>query len=169
MQASHLTLFDMPNVEDVRGHLLSQDVIWIDRGSLVNLVAVWRAHGLDSIMRACWEAGVVLAGESAGSLCWHSKGVTDSYGPHVQAAAGLGLLPYGNAVHYRERRKRVHALMKNGALPVIGYATEAGAGLHYRGAHMVEAIADRPNAAAYRLEYKDGQVEETPLAVRMLR
>src|SRR2546430_11891480 len=75
-----LALFDKPNVPDVSKHLLSQDVIWVDRGSVVNLLAVWRAHGLDKILHDCWRAGVVLAGESAGSLCWHSAGTTDSFG-----------------------------------------------------------------------------------------
>ena len=72
VRASHLALFDQPNVPDVREHLLAHDVIWVDRGSLVNLLAVWRAHGLDAILRECWQAGVVLGGESAGSLCWHT-------------------------------------------------------------------------------------------------
>ncbi|MEV5407631.1 peptidase E [Thermopolyspora sp. NPDC052614] len=168
VRTSHLALFDMPNVEDVREHLLSQDVIWVDRGSLVNLIAVWRAHGLDTIMRECWEAGVVLAGESAGSLCWHAGGVTDSFGPLVRPAEGLGLLPYGNAVHYLQRRKRFHALMREGALPSVGYTTESGAGLLYQGTRLVEAIADRPAATAYRVECKDGRVEEQALVPRRL-
>jgi peptidase E len=102
VRTSHLALFDMPNVDDTAGHLLGQDVIWVDQGSVVNLLAVWRAHGLDEILRRCWRAGVVLAGESAGSLCWHAAGTTDSYGPEPASAAGLGLLPYANAVHYQQ-------------------------------------------------------------------
>jgi peptidase E len=102
VQASHVALFDMPNVEDVRAHLLAQEVIWVDRGSLVNLVALWRAHGLNTIMRECWEAGVVLAGESAGSLCWHQAGTTDSFGPAVAPADddGLGFLPLRVSEHW---------------------------------------------------------------------
>jgi peptidase E len=75
---SHLELFVRPNVADIRAPLLTQDVIFVSGGSVVNLLAVWRAHGLDAILRECWEAGVVLAGQSAGSLCWHLGGVTDS-------------------------------------------------------------------------------------------
>src|SRR5215216_3585551 len=70
VRVSHLALFDMPSVVDMARHLLGQDVVWVDRGSLVNLIAVWRAHGLGEVLRECWQAGVVLAGESAGSLCW---------------------------------------------------------------------------------------------------
>jgi len=82
--SSHLTLFPMPNVPDVRTHLLAQDVIWVGGGSTANLLALWRLHGLDVVLRECWEAGVVLKGVSAGSLCWHVGGTTDSFGPTLQ-------------------------------------------------------------------------------------
>jgi len=79
-ELSVLRLFTQPSVPDVRGHLLSQHVIFVEGGSVVNLMAVWRAHGLPQILRECWAAGVVLAGASAGSLCWHLGGPTDSFG-----------------------------------------------------------------------------------------
>src|SRR5687767_4039072 len=81
--ASHLQLFTMPNHDDVRGHLLAQDVIWVFGGSVAGLLAMWRLHGLDEVMREAWEAGVVLTGVSAGSLCWHVGGTTDSFGPDL--------------------------------------------------------------------------------------
>ena len=86
VRASHLELFLMPNVADVRAHLLAQDVIWVNGGSVANLLAVWRTHGLDEVMRECWEAGVVLGGVSAGSICWYVGG-TDRQLRH-RAAAG---------------------------------------------------------------------------------
>lgn len=169
VRASHLALFDMPSVEDVRGHLLAQDVIWVDRGSLVNLVAVWRAHGVDEVLRECWQAGVVLAGESAGSLCWHAAGTTDSFGPELRVAAGLGFVPYANAVHYRQRRSVFRELMAAGQLPATGYATDVGAGLVYRGTELAGAIADRPGAVAYRIELAGpGEVTEAVIEPRRL-
>ncbi|GAB3977520.1 peptidase E [Actinoallomurus acanthiterrae] len=170
VRASHLALFDMPNVDDVAAHLQAQDVIWVDRGSLVNLVAVWRAHGLDKVLRECWQAGVVLAGESAGSLCWHAAGTTDSYGPKVAPAEGLGFLPFSNAVHYGHRRTSFHKLIAEGTLPSPGYATDVGAGLYYRGGELAEAFADRAEAGAYRVERnEDGTVIETALEPRLIR
>lgn len=170
VRASHVALFDMPSVEDVRGHLLAQDVIWVDRGSVVNLLAVWRAHGVDVILRECWEAGVVLAGESAGSLCWHAAGISDSFGPALQPVAGLGFLPYGNAVHYGRRRRSFQALMAEGRLPPIGYATDVGAGLYYRGTELAAAVADRADAAAYQVERTSaGLVKESVIEPRRLR
>lgn len=106
VRTSHLALFEQPNVPDVAAHLRDQDVIWVDRGSVVNLLAVWRAHGLPEILADCWRAGVVLAGESAGSLCWHTGAITDSYGGIHGVADGLGLVPYANAVHYGEGGRR---------------------------------------------------------------
>jgi peptidase E len=93
VEASHLQLFSKPNV-DPRRHLLSQDVIWVQGCSVVNLLAVWRAHGIDAIMREAWERGVILAGISAGSICWHLGGTTDSFGELRAVTDGLGLLPF---------------------------------------------------------------------------
>src|SRR5829696_1024971 len=72
------------SVEDMLGHLLDQDVVWVNGGSVANLLAVWRVHGLDEIFRQVWEAGVVLGGVSAGSICWHVGGTTDSFGPDLR-------------------------------------------------------------------------------------
>ena len=169
IQTSHLALFDKPNMPDVAAHLHEQDVIWVDRGSVVNLLAVWRAHQLDNILHECWQAGVVLAGESAGSLCWHSGGTTDSFGEVRGLKDGLGFLPYANAVHYAERRELFHQLVGAGDL-TDGYATDAGAGLHYAGIKLVTAIADRKNAGAYWVERQgDGSVREEELDVQRLK
>jgi peptidase E len=169
VELSHLVLFDKPNVNDVAAHLRSQDVIWGDRGSLVNLLAVWRAHQLDAVLRDCWEAGIVLAGESAGSLCWFTGGTTDSFGPVQAVTDGLGLLPYVNAVHYAERREQFQQLIKDETLPA-GYATDAGAGLHFEGTELVAAIGDRKNAGAYWVERQaDGSVRETALGIQRLK
>lgn len=171
-RASHLELFTMPNVADVRKHLLEQDVIWVGGGSVANLLAVWRVHGLDEIMREAWEAGVVLGGVSAGSICWHVGGPTDSFGVDLRAVTnGLALLPYGNGVHYgteEQRRPLLHRLVGEGILPT-SYATDDGVGLVYAGSDLVDVVADRPGAAAYRVERQaDGSVIETRLEPRLL-
>jgi peptidase E len=169
---SHLQLFPMPNVEDVRGHLLDQDVIWVDGGSVANLVAVWRVHELDAILHEAWQAGVVLSGVSAGSICWHIGGSTDSFGLKLRAfTEGLGWLPYSNGVHYdgeEQRRPTMHELIGDGTLP-DGYATDDGAGLVYRGTELVEVVADREGPRGYELRRAaDGTVTETPLPTRLL-
>lgn len=170
---SHLELFTMPNVEDVRAHLLSQDVIWVGGGSVANLLALWRLHGWDEYLREAWQAGVVLGGVSAGSICWHNGGTTDSFGPRLRPVTnGLGFLPYSNGVHYNselQRRPLFHELIADGTLS-DGFATDDGVGLIYRGTDLVEAVADRPGCAAYRVQRgADGVAVETVIEPRMLR
>ena len=130
---SHLNLFPMPAVDDVEGHLMAQDVVWVNGGSVANLLAVWQVHGLDQIFRRVWQAGVVLAGVSAGSICWYVGGTTDSFGPELRAVTnGIALLPYGNGVHYdseEERRPLLHALVGKGDLPT-SHATNDGVGMN---------------------------------------
>jgi peptidase E len=173
VRVSHLSLFPMPTVADVRAHLLAQDVVWVGGGSVANLLAVWRVHGLDEVLTECWRAGVVLGGVSAGSLCWHVGGTTDSYGPDLRPVTnGLGLIPTSNGVHYdseEQRRPLYHRLVADGTLPA-GHATDDGVGLVYRGTAVVEAVADRPGKAAYRVERgPDGAAVETRIEPRRLR
>lgn len=167
---SHLALFPMPNVADPREHLLAQDVIWVWGGSVAGLLALWRLHGLDAPLREAWQAGVVLTGVSAGSICWHTGGTTDSFGPELRPVTdGLGLIPCSNGVHYDSeprRRPAFRSLIAEGALPP-GYATDDGAGLLYRGTELVEALRERPGAGAYRVDPgPGGTAVETPLDVR---
>ncbi|GAA4744831.1 peptidase E [Modestobacter marinus] len=157
---SVLRLFPQPSVPDVGSHLLTQDVVLVEGGSVVNLMAVWRAHGLPAVLRQCWEAGVVLAGPSAGSLCWHVGGPTDSWSDRLDPfTEGLGLLPYSNGVHDdltdQPRRQTYRRLVAAGTLPA-GYATEDGVGLHYVGVELAEAVTVRPGARAWRVDPDGG-------------
>jgi peptidase E len=172
VRLSHLALFPMPNVEDVRGHLLRQDVIWVGGGSVVNLLAVWRAHALDRVLHECWQAGVVLGGVSAGSLCWHVGGTTDSFGLELRPVTdALGWLPYANGVHYdteAQRRPLLQRLVAEGSLPTA-YATDDGVGLVYRGTQMTEAVTQQEGKAAYLVQRgADGRARETVITPRRL-
>jgi peptidase E len=162
----------MPNVDDITAHLLGQDVVWVFGGSVAGLLAMWRLHGVDAAMRAAWQAGVVLTGISAGSICWHVGGTTDSFGPHLRPVTdGLALVPFSNGVHYDsepQRRPLFQRLIADGTLPP-GYATDDGAGVLYRGTDFVEAISERDGAAAYFVSAtKAGAAEETCLDTRGL-
>lgn len=172
VEVSCLNLFPMPNVADMSAHLRGQDAIWVGGGSTANLLALWRLHGLDEIFRECWESGVVLSGVSAGSLCWHVGGTTDSFGPDLRPVTdALGFLPYSNGVHYdaeAQRRPLFHKLIGDGILP-SGYATDNGVGLLYRGTEMVEALSEVKGCGAYWVERgADGGVEETRIEPRVL-
>ena len=169
--SSHLTLFPMPNVPDVRAHLLAQDVVWVGGGSTANLLALWRLHGLETILRECWEVGVVLSGVSAGSLCWHVGGTTDSFGPTLQPVTnGLAFLPYSNSPHHdveEQRRPLIHRLIAEGTLP-DGYATENGTGLVFFGTDLHEAFTEEEGKVAYSLRREGDTTREEPLPTRVL-
>jgi peptidase E len=170
--ASNLALFPMPNVADITAHLLAQDVVWVGGGSVAGLLAMWRLHGVDDAMRAAWQAGVVLTGVSAGSICWHIGGTTDSFGPDLRAVTdGLGLVPFANGVHYdseEQRRPLFQSLIADGTLPA-GYATDDGAGVLYRGTEFVEAVAEKDDAAGYFVAADGaGKAVETRLDTRRL-
>lgn len=167
--ASHVAVLPMPSVDDLRKHLLSQDAVYVGGGSVAGLMVLWRLHGLDAVFREAWEAGVVLFGVSAGSLCWHSGGTTDSFGPELRPwIEGLGLIPGSNCPHYdsEERRRPLYQrLVAEGTLPP-GYAADDGVGLHYVGSELHEAVRDREDVAAWRVDVNgETRVEARLLAV----
>lgn len=154
----------------IRDHLLSQDIVYVGGGSMVNLLAIWHAHGVDAILREAWERGVVLAGPSAGCMCWFEAGITTSGGPPAPAR-GLALLEGSACVHYHgdepDRRAAYLATVRDG-LPG-GYGIDDHAGLLFRGTHLVQAVSARPGARAYRVRRTADGVDETPLACTELR
>src|SRR5215475_15349537 len=147
-QLSHLALFPMPNVDDPEDLLMSQDVIFVGGGSVANMLAVWRVHGLDRIMRRAWESGVVLAGVSAGAICWFEGGTTDSFGPVIRPfTAGLGLLSGSYCPHYDSeptRRPTFQSLVADGSLPA-GVACDDGAAAHFIDHELSTIVAEREN------------------------
>jgi peptidase E len=168
-EASHVSLFRREvGVDNVERHLLTRDVIYVGGGSVLSLLGAWRAHGLDGVLRRAWEAGVVLCGGSAGSLCWFSEGVTAFHGS-PQRYEGLGLLPWSNCVHYDaepERDGAYRRLLVDGMR--AGYAAEDGSALHFVGARLARVVASRPGARAYRMRAVGGRVERRALAADYL-
>jgi dipeptidase E len=169
--ASHLALF-VRTVVDVEAFLLDQDAIYVGGGNTANMLAIWRLHGVDRALRAAWDSGVVLAGLSAGSICWFESGTTDSFGLQLAALTdGMGFLPGSHCPHYDgepQRRPAYHAMIGDGALPA-GYAVDDSAAIVFDGVELLEVVASVPGASAYRVERTpDGSVRETPLRTRYL-
>jgi dipeptidase E len=165
---SHISLFRRERgVSDIRSHLLAQDLIYVGGGSLISLLGVWRAHGMDSILREAYEAGVILCGLSAGSLCWFAEAVS-GYQGETKRVPALGFLGHSNAVHYGDgdRRAAFHRHLLDG-MP-SGYAAEDGTALRFVGDELVEVVASRPEARAYKLGLRGTRILETRLATRYL-
>jgi peptidase E len=170
-EASHLALFSR-TVRDVAGFLDSQDAIYVGGGNTENMLAIWRVHGVDRALRAAWERGVVMAGLSAGSLCWFESGTTDSYGPELSIlGGGLAFLAGSHCPHYDGepgRRRLYHRLIGEERLPG-GYAADDGAALVFRGEELAECVSSRPVAACYRVErHPDGRATERRLPTHYL-
>ncbi len=169
---THLNLFPMPTAADPAALLLGQDVVWVGGGSVANLLAVWRLHGLDQVLRKVWQAGVVLTGVSAGSVCWHVGGTTDSFGPELRPVTdGLGFVPYSAGVHYDSeprRRPLFQQLIGSGTLPA-GYATDDGVGIVYRGTEFAEAVSEVRGKGAYRVTREGNGAREERIEPRVLR
>jgi peptidase E len=170
-ETSVLRLFQR-TVADIDAFLGEQDVIYVGGGNTANLLDVWRRHGVDRALSAAWEAGVVLCGVSAGANCWFEASTTDSFlvGRADPLTDGLGFVPGSFSPHYDSepaRRPRLHALVASGALPG-GLACDDLAAVRFDGTSLVEAIASRPGAGAYRVFREGERAVEERLAVRFL-
>jgi peptidase E len=141
---SYLSLFRLGQKPiSLREHLLEQDIVYVGGGSMLNMLAIWHAHDLDVVMREAWEAGVVLCGLSAGSMCWFGGGITSSTG-RLAPAPGLGLLDGSNCVHYRDeagRRPAFLAAIADETLP-SGWGVDDGVGLLFEGEEL--AVSEQP-------------------------
>jgi len=152
----------------LRDHLLEQDLVYVGGGSLLNLLAVWEAHDIASILSLAWRQGIVLAGQSAGAMCWFEAGITKSSGQPT-AAAGLGLLGGSLCVHYNnEPDRRAAYLDAVGDGMPNGYGLDDYAGLLWEGEGTPSALTARRGARAYRVSSREGEVVESPLPARFL-
>src|SRR5215467_15392392 len=161
-QATHLKFFER-TVGDLRKFVLEQDIIYVGGGSTANLLAIWRLHGLDRALRAAWKRGIVLAGLSAGAICWFKHGVTDSLGHRMQRLdGGLGFLHGGFCPHYdgeAARRPALHRLIRRGFVPTL--ALDDGAGAHFVGTRLKEIVSTRHKTEALQVMIRRGSVVET--------
>jgi dipeptidase E len=168
-EPSHISLFRRERgVGNIRDHLLSQDLIYVGGGSVISMLGVWRAHGIDLILREAWERGIVLCGLSAGSLCWFEECMT-GYQDESKRVLGLGFLPYSNAVHF-ELDSAGHRAFETGLSEGMrpGYAATDGAALHFVDSGLAQVVSSRPESRAYRLELRGDRPKTTQLATRFL-
>lgn len=171
-----LTIFDPSGLPrhpsctaELASFIAAQDIFYVGGGNTVNLLAIWRAHGLDKLLHNAWMNGAVLCGVSAGMICWFQGGITDSYGNLATIKDGLGFIAGSTCPHYdseEDRRPAYHQFIKEGLYG--GYAVDDGAALHFHGTELKQIVSSRAGAAAYKVEVVNGQVIEKRLGTRFL-
>jgi peptidase E len=162
-EPTSITLFRLAERPvELRDHLMSQDAIYVSGGSLVNLLAIWRAHGIDEILREAWEEGILLCGQSAGAMCWFEAGITSSSGAPMPVEA-MGMLRDSASVHYHRDPERKAALVnaiEEGELSA-GLGLDDQTGVLFEGEEMTGAVSSRLEAGVWRVAANgDGRVHE---------
>ena len=166
---SHLLLFNPP-IGDLESFILGMDCIYVGGGNTKSMLAVWREWELDRILRRAWLEGIVLAGVSAGSMCWFEQGLTDSIPGSLNCLRCLGFLAGSNCPFYdgaAERRTVYPKLVGEGRM-LPGYAAELGVGLHFIGGELRRVVSTKPLALAYYVSVESGQVSERPIQPEIL-
>jgi peptidase E len=169
-RVSHFPLFSIPP-RPAREHLLDQDLIYVGGGSTINMLALWRLHGVDALLREAWERGTLLCGPSAGALCWFEGGVTASSGQGMTAFRdGLAFLPGSFCPHYRDDQRRTTAYRE---LVVRGFAAGVGVpddvAVRYVDTQVVDVVTAREGATAYFVSERHGSIVESAYPAALLR
>ena len=165
---SHVTFFS--RTPDLREVLLNQDIIFVGGGNTKSMLAVWREWDLPVILRQAWEAGIVLAGISAGAICWFEQGITDSGAGGLAVMECLGFLPGSCCPHFdgeKERRPAFHRFLSGGEI-LPGYALDDGVAIHFTGSELHRIVSSRPDARAYCISVSGDTAQETPLPTEYL-
>lgn len=168
VEPSHLSLFKPPQ-GSLRDYVFSKDLLYVGGGNTRNLLALWKEWQLDRILREAYEAGIVIGGISAGSICWFEQGVTDSIPGSLTALTCLGILSGSNCVHYDgepDRRRSYHQFVMDGMK--AGYACDDGVAGYFVNEQMVEFVSSRPSAKAYKVVKADDRIVETIIQPRFL-
>ena len=150
--------------------LLSVDGIVVSGGNTLNQQVIWKAHGIDEVLRDAWDRGIVLGGASAGSLCWFEEGTTDSRPKELSKIECLGFLKGSHSPHYdaeEDRRPTYHRLIKSGELKP-GYACDNDAGIFFQDNDVAQVVRTREDANAYYVDLQDGEIVETKFEADMI-
>ncbi|MBN8203319.1 peptidase E [Bacillus sp. NTK034] len=160
-QPSHLSLFK-PEFTDLESYILEQDVIYVGGGNTRNMLVLWKEWGLDHYLEKAYKKGVILAGISAGSICWFEEGLTDPLNAPLFKLDCLGFLKGSNCPHYDGENKRkpsYHKLIKEGKIKE-GYAVDDGVALHFINETLTSPVSSRPIAKAYFVKCIDREIIE---------
>ena len=150
--------------------LLSVDGIVCSGGNTLNQQAIWKAQGIDVVLKDAWDRGIVLGGASAGSLCWFEEGTTDSRPKELSIVKCLGLLKGSHSPHYDAepgRRPLYQKLIGSGQMKP-GYACDNNAGIYFEDNEVRRVVHTRAEAKVYYVSVVDGKVVEKVMEPEMI-
>ena len=166
--ASHITFFERtPRLDGIMNNV---DVIYVGGGNTKSMLAIWQDWKFDKLLTKAYERGAILAGVSAGAICWFEQGITDSWASSLNILDCLGFLPGSCCPHYdseTSRRPIFHKFLEEGKSKP-GYAIEDGAVLHFKDRQLYKALMFMKDAKAYFVEVKDNGIIENPLEMNSL-
>ena len=164
-------LSSSPGQKSFEEQILGSEAVIVGGGNTLNMLAIWQAQGIDTLLREAYDRGIVLAGGSAGSLCWFTGGYTDSRPKELSLMTCLGFLDYSHSPHYNDksaRRRLYREAVLKGILPP-GYACDNGAGLLFIDGQLSEAVTLDPESKSYYVHVEDGELREDPLPARLIK
>lgn len=157
--------------ETFEENLLKMDAIVVGGGNTLNMLAIWKAQGIDTVLRKALSEGIILSGGSAGSLCWFVNGTTDSRPKELTLIEGLGFLNYSHCPHYsseENRRPIYHNNIKNGKL-LPGYASDNKSGILFLNGEAIESVSLDTLNNSYFVYKKDSLIIEERLESKIIQ
>lgn len=150
--------------------LLSVDAILVTGGNTLNAMALWKAHGIDQILRKAWERGILLSGASAGAICWFEQGLSDSRPQQLSKVEGLGFLKGSTCPHYTNEvnRRSTYLKMIQSKELLAGYGCDESAGLYFENDALVRVVTGKISDRAYKISRKNGRIIESELHAELL-
>lgn len=164
-----MKVWSTDSLQDFEKLLLGMDAIVVGGGNTLNMLGIWKYQGIDRILEKALDRGIVLAGGSAGSICWFRDGVSDSRPGGFSVVPGLGLLPYSHCPHYADsvRRSLYHRLVRSGGMKA-GYACDELAGILFKDGRVADVVSVNETHGAYFVDRYRGEVRVRPLQTRLL-
>ncbi len=149
--------------------LLNSDAIVVGGGNTLNMLGIWKAQGIDTVLEKALKNGIILSGGSAGSICWFQNGISDSRPVNLSIVKGLGFLPFSNCPHYSQeaRKDLYHQMIKDGKMN-SGYATDGLAGILFKNGKAVKSVSQSDIHNSYFVNLKKGKIKETKLKSEIL-
>ena len=146
--------------------LAGKHLVYFGGGNTAHLIAQLKSTHLVQLFKQANAEGLVIAGVSAGGVCWFDWTLSDSGGKGYAPLAGLGFVHSGVCPHYSEEPQRgpmFERLIADDPT-LSGYAIDDGACLIAQSGRVVGSFSARHNAAVHLVQNIKGKVTSVKLA-----